>query len=130
MRPMGAQQPMLAGGMSSMEEAMMQMGGYGVPAPMYAAYQPAEYGMSGECAGAVGLPGAGAAPEAPAWSLAAGPPCEAPGSHPAASAAGALGVAARARGDARRAAFELTRTGRPAPRPQPSASWARPARRR
>lgn len=47
MRPMGAQQPMLAGAMGGMDEAMMQMGGYGVPAPMYAAYQPAEYSMPG-----------------------------------------------------------------------------------
>jgi hypothetical protein len=48
MRPMGAQQAMLAGGMGGMDEAaMMGMGGYGVPAPMYAAYQPAEYSMQG-----------------------------------------------------------------------------------
>ncbi|KAI8470103.1 MAG: hypothetical protein J3K34DRAFT_521666 [Monoraphidium minutum] len=63
MRPMGAQQAMLAGGMGAMggmggmDDGMMQMGGYGVAAPMYAAYQPAEYGMPGMPVGMMGGPG-------------------------------------------------------------------------
>ena len=53
MQPLAGQQALLAGGMPRMDDAAMmqmggmQMGGYGMAAPMYAAYPP-EYGMPGE----------------------------------------------------------------------------------
>jgi len=46
MRAMG-QPGLMPGGGGMDEAAMMQMGGYGVPTPMYAAYQPDGYGMQG-----------------------------------------------------------------------------------